>query len=86
MPEPKERGNLEKCASDVFNHIEAIEFVYGPELNLDNFRERMITAVSGQAKVVEKIKAIKDLAEKTSNQELLALLREEFRYGLLINW
>ena len=37
MPEPKEKGNLEKCAREVYEHIEAVNFVYGPELKLDNF-------------------------------------------------
>lgn len=84
MPESKEKGNLEKCAREVWEHIGYVDFVYGPELKEGDCRERLATALSAQKKVVEKIKAIKELAEKTNNQELLALLQEEFGYGLLV--
>lgn len=86
MPEPKEKGNLEKCAREVWEHISFVDFVYGPDLKEGDCRTRLSTAVSGQEQVVKKIEVIRALAERTQNQELLALLQEEFGYGLLIGW
>lgn len=85
MPEFKQRGNLQSCAREVREHFEWLRFVYGPNLEQDA-QDRLHTACSGYGKILEKLEAIKILAEKTNNQELLALMREEFGYGLLINF
>ena len=86
MPQPEKKGNLDLCAREVHEQLEYLNFVWGPEIKDEEARDRLCTACSGYAKIREKIQAIEALAQKTNNRELIALLNEEFGYGLLKGW
>ncbi len=86
MPEPKEMGNLLSCAKAVKEHLVWLNFVHGPNLPDQHAKDRLHTVCSGHERISEKLKEIEAFATKTNNYQLLAMLHEEFGYGILVNW